>query len=101
MPLFVISWADKPGALDLRLATRDAHFAYMAANPGVLQLGGPFLDAAGNMAGSLMVIEAESLAAAEAFADADPYNQAGLYERREVRPWKATAGPLAVHLAGA
>lgn len=99
MALFVISWMDKPGGSPVRLATREAHFAYIAAHPGVLKLGGPFLDAAGGMAGSLLVIEAESLVAAEAFAAADPYNAAGLYDRREVRPWRATAGPLAEHLA--
>jgi hypothetical protein len=51
------------------------------------------------MAGSLLVIEAESLAAAEAFAERDPYCTAGLYEQREVRAWRATAGPLAQQLA--
>lgn len=98
MPLFVISWADKPDALQTRLETRQAHFDYIAAHPGVLKLGGPFTDEAGEMAGSLLVIEAANLRAAEAFADADPYCKAGLYERREVRPWRATAGPLAEHL---
>ena len=60
----------------------------------MLKLGGPFLDEAGEMAGSLLIIEAADLAAAEAFAEGDPYNAAGLYERREVRPWKLTAGSL-------
>lgn len=98
MPLFVISWADKPGALPVRLGARQAHFDYIAAHPGVLKLGGPFTDAAGDMSGSLLVVEAADLQAAEAFADADPYCRAGLYDRRDVRPWKATAGPLAEHL---
>ncbi len=95
MALFVISWADKAGGLPVRLATRQAHFDYIAAHPGVLKLGGPFLDGNGDMAGSLMVVDLPDLAAAEAFADGDPYRQAGLYERRDIRPWKATAGPLA------
>jgi hypothetical protein len=99
MGLYVISWLDRPGGLETRLATRQAHFDYIAGRPGVLKLGGPFLSEAGEMAGSLMIVEAESLAVAEAFADADPYNHAGLYERREVRPWKATAGPAAGALA--
>jgi hypothetical protein len=95
MALFVISWADKPGGLPLRLANRQAHFDYIAARPGVLKLGGPVLNEAGDMAGSLMIVDVPDLAAAEAFAEGDPYRRAGLYERREVRPWKATAGPLA------
>lgn len=95
MALFVIHWLDKPDGLPVRLATRQAHFDYIAAHPGVLKLGGPFLDAEGNMAGSLLIVELPDLAAAEAFAEADPYNTAGLYERREVRPWKLTAGGFA------
>jgi uncharacterized protein YciI len=94
MPLFVISWIDKPGGLPVRLSTRQAHFDYIAAHPGVLKLGGPFLDEAGDMAGSLLIIEAADLAAAEAFAETDPYNVARLYERREVRSWTLTAGAL-------
>ena len=92
MALFVISWTDKPGGLPTRLATRQAHFDYIAGHPGVLKLGGPFLSEGGDMAGSLLIIEAESLEAAEAFAEADPYNAAGLYERRDGRPGELTAG---------
>ena len=85
---------DRPDALELRLATRQAHFDYLAANPGVVRLGGPFLNAAGEMAGSLLLIEADDLAAAEAFGAADPYRLAGLFERVEIRPWRATVGQL-------
>jgi uncharacterized protein YciI len=95
MALFVIHWLDKAGGLPVRLATRQAHFDYIAAHPGVLKLGGPFLSDSGEMAGSLLIIEADDLAAAEAFAEGDPYKAAGLYERREVRPWKHTAGKFA------
>ena len=99
MPLFVISWFDKPGALPVRQTNRQAHLDYVAGLPGVLQLGGPFLDEHGQMAGSLLIVDLLDLAAAEAFADADPYHRAGLYETRTIRPWRATAGPLAQALA--
>ena len=39
-----------------------------------------------------MIIEAANLADAEAFSAADPYRQAGLFERVEIRPWRHTAG---------
>lgn len=94
MALFVLTCTDKPDALDLRLATREAHFAYLKAQ-GCVRLGGPFLDEAGNMVGSMMVIEAADLAAAEAFADNDPYKLAGLFAQSELRPWKATVGEIA------
>ncbi|HVN01562.1 MAG TPA: YciI family protein [Caulobacteraceae bacterium] len=94
MATFVLICIDRPDALELRLATRQAHFDYLAANPGVVRLGGPFLNAAGEMAGSLLLIEADDLAAAEAFGAADPYRLAGLFERVEIRPWRATVGQL-------
>lgn len=95
MPLFVISWMDKPGALDVRTATREAHLAYVAANPGVVKLAGPFLTEDGQMAGSMLVVQAESLEAARAFNDADPYKSAGLFEAATIRPWRITVGALA------
>lgn len=94
MPLFIISWMDKPGGLPVRMATREAHLAYVAANPGVVRLGGPFLDD-GDMAGSMLVVEAESLEAAQAFHDGDPYKAAGLFETSTVKPWRVTVGALA------
>jgi uncharacterized protein YciI len=94
MPHFVIVAIDKPRSLSLRMATREAHFAWLKSRPGLARLGGPFLDADGAMAGSLIILEADSLEAAEAFSAADPYRQAGLFERVEIRPWRATVGEV-------
>jgi hypothetical protein len=95
MALFVLTCIDKPNALDLRMATREAHFSWARRHPaGTIRLGGPFLDEKGDMAGSLIIIEAADMAAAEAFSLADPYRKAGLFERVEIRPWKATFGEL-------
>lgn len=87
--LFVLTAIDKPNSLDLRMATREAHFAWARAT-GAVRLGGPFLDADGNMAGSLIIFEATDLAAAKAWQAADPYAKAGLFAQSDVRPWKAT-----------
>ncbi len=95
MPLFVISWMDRPDGLETRLATRAAHLAHVARHVKQVRLGGPFIDAEGRMIGSMIVFEAEDLAAAEAFHAADPYRLAGLFVRSEVRPWRATVGGLA------
>jgi uncharacterized protein YciI len=94
LALFIISWMDKPGGLPVRMATREAHLAYVAANPGVVRLGGPFLDG-GDMAGSMLIVEAENLEAAQAFHDGDPYKAAGLFETSTVKPWRVTVGALA------
>ncbi len=57
-------------------------------------MAGPFLNAAGEMAGSLLVIEAENLAAAWAWHEGDPYKLAGLFVRVEILPWRAPFGAL-------
>jgi len=93
--LFIISWTDKPGSLPVRMAAREAHLAYVASKPGVVRLGGPFLSEGGDMAGSMLIVEADDLAAAQAFHDGDPYKAAGLFEASEVRPWRITVGALA------
>jgi len=61
---------------------------------GAIRLGGPFLDEGGEMAGSLILMEAADLEAARAFNAADPYTLAGLFESVDIRPWKATFGAL-------
>ena len=40
--------------------------------------------------GSMIVAEFDSLPAAQAWADADPYIEAGVYKRVSVRPFKKT-----------
>lgn len=93
MPHFLLLATDKPNALELRMATRQAHLDYVRGS-SLVKIGGPVLDAAGEMAGSMLVLEAEDLAAAQAFAAADPYAVAGLFETVELRPFKLTLGSL-------
>lgn len=94
MPLFVITWSDRPDHLPVRMATREAHLEYVRET-GVVRLGGPFLDEAGEMCGSMLVIEAEDLETVRAWHALDPYRMAGLFETSEVRPWRATVGAIA------
>jgi uncharacterized protein YciI len=97
MPLFVISTVDRPGALDVRLAHRPAHLAYLADHAAMVKLAGPFLTAAdgGEPCGSMLIVEAADLAAAEAFAAGDPFAVAGLFERSNIEPWRITVGGFA------
>jgi hypothetical protein len=95
MAVFVLMCIDRPGALDLRLATREAHLAYVRERLSMVKLAGPLLDAAGEMAGSMFILEAPDQAAVEAFNAADPYQRAGVFERVEARAWKVTVGELA------
>lgn len=95
MPLFTVSGRDRPGSFDLRAATREAHLAYLAGRGAAVRLGGPWLDAQGRAIGSLLVVEADDLAAAQALADADPYAVAGLFASVTVEPWRLVVGGLA------
>lgn len=87
---FAIVCRDKPGALQVRLDTRAAHLAYIQAT-GVVEMAGPFLED-GQMVGSLVIIDVVSLDAARAWAAADPYAVAGLFERVDVTEWKKVIG---------
>jgi uncharacterized protein YciI len=42
--------------------------------------------------GSMLIIEAADQAAAEAFAADDPFSREGVFERVEIRPWRAALG---------
>ena len=95
MANFVLICIDKPDSLALRMATREAHFAYARSKAPMVKLGGPFLDDKGDMAGSLIILEAEDMAAARRFNTEDPYTLAGLFESVDVRPWRATFGAIA------
>ncbi|HVT23405.1 MAG TPA: YciI family protein [Rhizomicrobium sp.] len=90
--LFAITSLDKPNSKELRMATREKHLAYGKDNAegGKLRLGGPFLDGNGDMIGSFVILEADSLEAAERWAANDPYMKAGLFASSVVRPWRAT-----------
>ena len=94
MPLFMLACFDKPNSLDLRMATREAHLAYVRGNVALVKGAGPMLDAAEAMAGSLFILEAEDRAAVEAFHAADPYQQAGLFGQVEIRGFRASIGQL-------
>ena len=82
---------DKDGALQARLDNRDAHLAYIA-DTGVVEMAGPFLNDEGTMCGSLIVLEVADMAAAQNWADNDPYNKAGLFETVTLSQWKKVIG---------
>ena len=94
MPLYALMCFDKPDSLDLRMANREAHLAYARENISRIKAAGPYIDDAGNMSGSMFLMEADSADTVRAFSAADPYAKAGLFERVEVRHWRVTLGSL-------
>jgi len=82
---FVILGFDGPEGEARRKIHRLAHLAKMEPldQQGRVVLAGPLTD----KAGSLIVIEADSLEEAEKFAREDPYTVNGVFERVEVHPF--------------
>ena len=93
---YAIEGFDGPDVLARRLAARAEHLARLTAlrDEGRLLLAGPCpaLDAEdpgpAGFSGSLVVAWFEDLEAARSWADADPYVEAGVYQRVEVRPFR-------------
>lgn len=88
---FVFYCRDKPGNDQVRANNRLAHLDYLEAHKDALLCAGPLLAEAGDgsrMVGSLLILDLPDLAAAEAFAAADPYGKAGLFESVSIHPWR-------------
>jgi hypothetical protein len=60
----------------------------------VLQAGATLDERSGAMNGTLLVVQADNIAAVRAFVDADPYVAAGVYASVEIRPWRCGLGAL-------
>ena len=85
--LFAIICQDKPDSEALRKSTRADHLAYIGDFD--VRLAGPLLSDDGEvMQGSLIILEAADLGAAQAFAAADPYKAAGLFADVSIRPFR-------------
>ena len=93
---YAIISEDVPNSLALRLSVREAHLARLQSlkQQGRLFCAGPHpvIDTEepgeAGFSGSLIIAEFESLAAAQSWADADPYISAGVYQRVTVKPYK-------------
>lgn len=86
--LFAIICTDRPASLDVRLATRAAHIAYLTTYADRVVQGGPLLDVEGRPCGSLLLVDVADRAAAEGFAAGDPYGRAGLFESTIIRAFR-------------
>ena len=93
---YAIEGYDAADALPARVAARPAHLERLVVlrDQGRLLLAGPCpaIDAEdpgpAGFSGSIVIAEFNSLESARAWADSDPYVQAGVYARVEVRPFR-------------
>ena len=96
MSLYALIGHDRPDSLELRMSVRAEHLARVRrlADEGRIAIAGPFpaVDAdeptAAGFTGSLIIAEFDSLEAATAWADSDPYVDAGVFSRVIVKPYK-------------
>ena len=94
--LYVIYGEDIPNSMEKRSAARPAHLKRVQEiiDAGRVVLAGPLpnIDSPdpgpAGMGGSLIVAEFESLDAAKAWIDADPYVTQGVFARVTVKPFK-------------
>lgn len=93
---YMIYSEDVANSLPLRMPVREAHLARLKKlqDEGRLLVAGPCpaIDAENpgeaGFTGSLVVAEFNSLEDAKAWADVDPYIDAGVYEKVIVKPYK-------------
>lgn len=93
---FAIMATDTSNSLQARLAARPDHLQRLQAlqTAGRLLLAGPHPaiesedPGPAGFSGSLIVAEFASLAEAKAWADADPYQLAGVYQNVVIKPFK-------------
>lgn len=94
--LYIIIGEDVTDSLERRMSVRPGHLERLRKlqADGRLLLAGPFpaIDSSdpgsAGFTGSLIVAEFESLEAARAWADADPYVAAGVYKKVFVKPFR-------------
>ena len=94
--LYAILCEDVDNSLPMRQQARPAHLARIQqlVDAGRLLVAGPHpaLDTEdpgdAGFTGSLIIAEFESLEAATAWADSDPYVDAGVFRRVVVKPYK-------------
>ncbi|WP_440876828.1 YciI family protein [Thalassotalea sp. PLHSN55] len=93
---YLIYSEDVENSLALRLSVRDKHLARLSElqQQGRLLVAGPCpaIDSENpgdaGFTGSLVIAEFESLTQAQAWADVDPYIDAGVYKNVTVKPYK-------------
>ena len=93
---YAILCDDVENSLPLRMKARPAHLARLQtlADQGTLMAAGPHpaMDTLepgeAGFTGSLIIAEFDSLEAATAWADSDPYVEAGVFGKVTVKPFK-------------
>jgi len=83
--LYILYNEDRPDALAIREATRDAHLAYLERHKDKVVLGGGLLSEDGQTRlGSVFIINVPNRKAAEVFSSEEPFRKAGLFQTTKI-----------------
>lgn len=97
--LYICYGVDGPEGPALRNVVREEHFEYLKKHENILVLGGATLaDEDDARTGSLLIISVPDRAAADAFADGEPFRNAGVFasytvSRMRRGQWNPDAAP--------
>jgi uncharacterized protein len=82
------------GALQRRKRTRPTHLGSIQplVDRGNVLVGGAILNEAGDMIGSMLLVEFADRADLDAWLDADPYVTEGVWREVEVTPFRSAVG---------
>lgn len=97
--LYICYGVDGPEGPARRNVVRDEHFDYLKKHEDILVLGGATLaDEDATRTGSLLIINVPDRAAADAFADGEPFRKTGVFasytvSRMRRGQWNPGAAP--------
>ena len=82
------------GAIERRQRTRPTHLASIAplVEGGNILVGGAILNEAGDMVGSMLLVEFPDRSGVDAWLEADPYVTDGVWREVEVTPFRTAVG---------
>ena len=82
------------GAVDRRMQVRPTHLEAIAplVEDGHVLVGGAILNEAGDMIGSMLLVDFPDRTGVDAWLEADPYVTGGVWKEIEVSPYRAATG---------
>lgn len=92
MPVFAVTYT-YDDRTEVRMRARPEHRAFLSGlyDSGVVLAAGAWSD--DGQPGGLLVARGSSAAEVEAALDGDPYRQAGVLARRDIRQWSQLMSP--------
>jgi uncharacterized protein len=85
---FIVQAMDRPDSHEVRQGSRAAHLAFLEKAGAKVLLAGPLLTEDGEMAGSLLIVDFESIEAVKRWLVDDPYTRADLFETVAISAFK-------------